>query len=276
MTDTDIPRVAHFVFGMRAQDEPFHLVHYLAIASCLAVVEPVEVFVHCHELPYGAYWDLIRPRVTIHRVDPVAKVDACEYDPAIAPYRYAHHADFVRLDALAEWGGLYADIDTLFVAPLPDRCWRAPAVIGQEADVVDPRTGARRASASNALLLARPHAAFIEAWRARIGDALDGSWSAHSCFLAQDLATAMPADVMVAPRTWFHAFPPTRDGIRDLLEQRTDLGGVSSIHLMAHLWWDERRRDFTTVHAATIDERWIRERDVTYARAARPFLPGLG
>ena len=42
---------------------------------------------------------------------------------------------FIRLDVLARHGGLYADIDTLFLGPIPERCWNAPAVIGREADV---------------------------------------------------------------------------------------------------------------------------------------------
>ena len=69
-----IPRIAHFVFGLRSQDEPFHLVHYLALASCRAVLDPDEIFLHCHELPYGFYWDLARPLVTLRRVARVQRV----------------------------------------------------------------------------------------------------------------------------------------------------------------------------------------------------------
>jgi Glycosyltransferase sugar-binding region containing DXD motif len=276
MARADTPRLAHFVFGMKPQDEPFHLVHYLAIASCLEVVRPAEVFLHCAELPYGAYWDLIRPRVTVHRVAPVPTVEDFAYPPAVAPYRYAHHADFVRLDALAEWGGLYADIDTLFVAPLPDECWEAPAVIGSEADVIDERTGRLRASASNALVLSRRHGRFVQEWRERIADEFDGSWAAHSCFLAHDLAVSIPAHVRIEPRVRFHRFAPTPAGVADLLERDVgDLGDVCSMHLMAHLWWSDARREFSRVHARTIDERWIADAPVTYANAARRFLPGL-
>ena len=32
-----IPNVYHFVFGLRPQTEPFHLMFYLCLASCLAV-----------------------------------------------------------------------------------------------------------------------------------------------------------------------------------------------------------------------------------------------
>jgi len=45
---------------------------------------------------------------------------------------------------------------------------------------------------------------------------------------------------------------------------------------MAHLWWEEHRRDFLDLHAHMIDERWVREAEATYAVAARPLLPRHG
>lgn len=275
---TRIPRTAHFVFGLRPQVEPFHLVHHLAIASCAAVVAPERIVVHCHELPYGFYWDLTRPLVELERIEPVASVVEFPYDdPVVRRYSYAHQADVVRLDVLADHGGLYADIDTLFVHPPAAELWDAPAVIGREADVVDPRTGSARPSLSNALVMAEPRAAFVSRWREQIEGALDGSWSAHSCFLADDLARAHPDDVRIEPERTFHPFPPTREGLHRLLDSReTDLDGVVSIHLAAHLWWEESRRDFSPVHAQQIDEAWIRSATTTYALAARRFLPDHG
>jgi hypothetical protein len=270
-----IPRTAHFVFGLRPQVEPFHLVHYLAIRSCADVVAPERIVVHCHELPYGFYWDLARPLVELRRVEPVTAVVDYPYDdPVVRHYSYAHQADVVRLDVLAEQGGLYADIDTLFVSPPPPELWETPAVIGREAEVIDPRTGTARPSLSNALLMAEPGAAFVTRWRAQIEGALDGSWSAHSCFLADELARAHPDDVVVAPERTFHAFPPSPDGLRRLLvERETDLDGIVSIHLAAHLGWEEARRDFSPVHAQQIDEAWIGAGTTTYALAAQRFLP---
>jgi Glycosyltransferase sugar-binding region containing DXD motif len=275
---TRIPRTAHFVFGLRPQVEPFHLVQYLAIASCVEILRPDTIMFHCHELPYGFYWDLARPLVELHRIAPVAAVTEFPYDdPVVRHYSYAHQADFVRLDVLARHGGLYADIDTLFVASPPDALWEAPCVIGREADVFDPRAGHARSSVSNALIMAEPRARFVERWRSEIGAALDGSWSAHSCFLADDLTRALPDDVRVEPERTFHAFPPTPDGLRRLLVDReTDLTGVASIHLAAHLWWEEPRRDFSPVHARQIDERWIRSGTSTYAATAQRFLPDHG
>lgn len=275
MADDGIPRIAHFVYGFRPQRQPFHLVHYLAIASCRERLRPDEVFVHCHELPYGFYWDLIRPHVTLRRVQPVATVTDHEYDePLVAHNSYAHQADFVRLDVLAELGGVYADVDTLFVGEMPDGMWGGRCVIGREHDVLDPRTGRSRSSISNALIMAPPGAAYVERWRARIAAEFDGSWSAHSCFLADDLAREHPGEVRVEPPRTFHDFASTPEGLRRLLEEdESDLEGVVSIHLAAHLWWDEERRDFSAVHGRMIDEAWVRSARCTYASQARAFLP---
>ena len=204
-----MPRIAHFVFGLRADAEPFHLVHYLAIASCLEVVQPDEVYVHCHHQPSGPYWDLIAPRVVVHRVEPDA-----------------HHADVVRLDVLAEHGGLYADLDMLFVGRFPERLWRAPFVIGREADVPD-GAAVTRPALSDALLMSQPGSAFVEAWRAEIGEAFDGSWANHSRFLAHDLATRFPDDVHVEPQRTFHTFEPTPSGIALMSRTRQTISTVS-------------------------------------------------
>jgi len=273
-----IPRIVHFVFGLRPQLEPFHLVHHLAVASCAAVLAPDAIHFHCHELPYGLYWDLTRPLVELHRIEMVGAVSAFPYeDPLVKHYSYAHHADVVRLDVLAEHGGMYADIDTLFVAPPRDELWDAPAVIGREANVDDPRTGQSRTSLSNALVMAEPRARFVVHWRSEIEGALDGTWSAHSCFLADDLSRRLPNDVVVEPERTFHAYAPNPDGIRRMLVERdTDLTGIASLHLAAHLWWEESRRDCSDVHARQINEEWVRAGACTYAAAARQFLPQHG
>jgi len=271
-----LPRLAHFVFGLDPRDEPFHLVNYLALASCLAVVKPDELHLHCHNLPYGFYWDLIRPKVELHRIEPVREIAEFHYHPTTARFAYAHHADFVRLDVLAKWGGLYADIDTLFLAPFPDHWWSAPALIGREADVEDP-PGRVSPSLSNAVVMSRPGGAFVEAWRERTPAAFDGSWSAHSCLLAHELAEQMPAEVVVVPQRALHAFEPTPAGLRRLLvDPPTSVAGIVAVHVMAHLWWEESRRDFLDLHGRMINERWVRGVSTVYGVEARRFLPVHG
>jgi hypothetical protein len=126
--------------------------------------------------------------------------------------------------------------------------------------------------------MSAPGSEFIDEWRAQIADAMDGSWSAHSCFLADDLARAHPDMVHVEAERTFHPFPPTPTGLRRLLvDLEDDLSGIASVHLAAHLWWEDDRRDFLAeVNARVIDESWIRAGGATYARAASRFLPDHG
>lgn len=272
-----IPRQFHFVFGLRERPEPLHLVFYLSLESCRRLHPGAPIFLHCHHLPFGPYWDLIRhtPELRVVPVNPDPFIASYRYaHRGMNRYRYAHHADVVRLDALVEHGGIYADIDTLFLKPMPAAMLRHPFVIGREDDVLCHRTGRLQPSLCNALLASRQGAPFAIHWRQQLYEAFDGSWSNHSGFLAYALSQRHPDQVHVEqPRTFYrHGFRPA--GVRMLMEGRDyDFDGMVSMHLWSHLWWDRRRREFSTVHAGLVTEDYVRTVDTTFTVAARPFLP---
>jgi glycosyltransferase involved in cell wall biosynthesis len=271
-----IPRVAHFVFGLREQDEPFHFLHYVSLESCRRVLEPEAMYFHHKHLPWGPWWDRIRPYLTLVRVDEVDEILSVDYLPGRVPpeYRYAHHADFIRLDALLEHGGVYADIDTIFVRPFPDELFDARFVIGREPAVRDEHTGELRPSLCNALMMAERGAPFARAWRMEMADHLDGTWSNHSGFLPERLSRARPEMVRLEPEVSFFPFGPSRAGLSKLLEQRAPLSaGTLSVHLWAHLWWDRQRRDFSSAHAGWCVPSVLRTAPTTLADLARPYLP---
>ncbi len=194
-----------------------------------------------------------------------------------ARYRYAHHADFVRLDALIETGGLYADIDTLFVRPFPPELFGAKFVIGREDDVRDELTGAVRPSLCNALLLSEPRSLFAVMWRRTAAGALNGTWSNHSTLLPHELsetAARTPCGSSRAARSTSTA-PTARTSRGCSSSSRTSPAGVYSIHLWAHLWWSEERRDFST-DARRAARRGLRSAsvDTTYNVLARAVPPG--
>lgn len=273
---TRIPNIAHFVFGLAEQVEPFHVVHYLAIESCRRLVRPDRILFHYRYEPYGSWWDLVRPHLELVAVDEVPEVLQAAYEERLVPerYRYAHQADFVRLDALFAHGGIYADIDTLFLRPFPDDLRECPFVIGREGSVRDERTGEVRPSLCNALMACKPGSAFARAWRDEMAAALNGTWSNHSGFLAEELARRMPDEVHVEQSRTFFPFAPTPEDIEALLEgYEMQLGDAMSIHLWAHLWWEADRVDFSNVHAALLTPRRIKTRDTTYNVLARGHLP---
>jgi hypothetical protein len=271
-----VPRHFHFIFGLREQTEPFHLVHYLCLESCLRVNQPDRVTLYYHYQPYGHYWNLIKHRIELVRVPLHPGVASQHYDdPLISrKLRYAHHADFIRLEKLLEHGGVYADIDTLFVRPIPEALYEKPFVIGREDPVTDPRTGVTQDSLCNALMLAEPGSAFARIWLERMPAALDGSWSNHSCQLAERLRAEFPCLVHVEPSVSFYPYMWTRPALRALLEENHPLPpGAFSIHLWAHMWWATDQNHFTTVNGGLLTHDYLRKSDMTYAQASRAFLP---
>lgn len=274
-----IPRVAHFVYGLADQREPFHFLHYVSLESCRRVLEPEVIYFHHKHLPWGPWWERIEPHLTLREVDHVAEVLTARYLPGRVPdsYRYAHHADFIRLDALIEYGGLYADIDTIFLHPFPDELFDAPFVIGREPPTLDERAGRLRASLCNALLMSEPGAEFAQRWRAQMPDALDGTWSNHSGFLPEWLSRRLTAAVRVEPEERFFPFPPTPAGVSQLLEQGLPVpAGALSVHLWAHLWWERQRRDFSQAHGGWCSPPFIRGARTTLADIMRPYLVDRG
>lgn len=277
---TEIPRIFHFVFGLRSQNEPFHLLHYLCLESCRQVNQPEAIHFHYLNEPWGYWWDRIRPHLVLHHVDPEPFVrDTTRYantpEGRIIRQRnldYAHESDFIRMKVLQTWGGGYADMDTLFLQPMPDEFYREQFVIGAEQDEVEEHDPMKR-SLCNALMLAQPESAYLARWLENMYRVFDGTWSRHSCQEATRVRQQIPDAVRVLPKRCFHRHGADPVGVYTLFEGLDeDFSGMYSMHLWAHLWWDEWRTDFTTVHGGMIDEDYVRYAETTYAVAARRFL----
>lgn len=280
-----IPRIFHFVFGLKEQTEPFHLMHYLCLASCRARHPEAAIFMHYRNLPWGLWWDEILPHITLQKVAGVPPDWQRERYQSSADGRqtiahnwsYAHEADFLRLDILLEHGGVYADMDSFFVQPYPERWFdgSAQCLMAEELPVNDAADVAVP-SLCNAVILAAPNAAFIRAWREQMADAFDGSWSNHSCALAAKLWRENAAPIQVLPAQSFFAFPWTIKGMQRLFEhdesRAPNMTNVFSIHLWAHLWWSESRMDFTRFHAGLITLDNVMRGGNTYFELAKPLL----
>lgn len=271
----------HFVFGLKPQTEPFHLMHYLCLQSCRRLHPLSVLHLHYRHLPHGPWWDKIAPYLTLHQVE--------GQTPGYAPERYqhssegrlieqaglsyAHESDFIRLQALLEHGGIYADMDTLFVRPYPDALFQHDCVLGEESTYPDTDTGIHRPSLCNAVIMARARAPFVAQWLDMAKENFDGTWSRHSCQAAGALWSRSPGQVHVLPWWWFYGFPATKVGLQALFESQAPVpDGLCSIHLWAHLWWSSDRVDFSAFHHGLLNESYVRQVDTTYARLARPFL----
>lgn len=271
-----IPRHFHFIFGLKEQKEPFHLAFYLALESCLQVNRPEALSFHYHYEPFGEYWERIRDRLILEKVNLEEFIlENPRYEESdegmfirLNDLDYAHQSDFIRLKVLGEKGGVYADIDTLFVNPLPDELFDEEFILGREDDNPE-----RSDTLGNALILSRPESEFAGRWLDYGYRVFDGSWNRHSCRAAAELAAENPRALRILPARAFYHFAHSPPGLRALFEERhQDLAGVFSIHLWAHLWWDPWRRDFSSFHADLLTEDYVLGGETTYAAVARRFL----
>lgn len=276
-----IPNRFHFVFGLKPQIQPFHIAEYLCLESCIQVNRPERIDFYYHYEPYGEWWERISPKVELHRVELESHVRdhpsyfTHEEGRFIKGWNldYAHQSDFLRLRILLEHGGIYADMDTIFVNPLPRDLFDKEFVIGEEDPVQGPDEDEPHASLCNAFLMSAPDAEFGRSWLERMHEVFDGTWSRHSCMEAALLQAEAPDSVHVVPKRSHYKHPATQEGIRTLLEDvDSDNEGVYSMHLWAHLWWSALRTDFTVFHAGLLTEDHIRNVDTTYNVVARRFL----
>jgi hypothetical protein len=275
-----IPKHFHFIFGLKPQKEEFHIAYYLCLKSCLAVNKPDRISFYYHYQPYGEWWDRIEPELELIRVDLeefiVDNPDYLRHQEGQFIYasnlNYAHQADFIRLRILIEQGGVYADMDTLFVHPLPTELFHNDFVIGTEGDIAD-KNGVMQRSLCNAFMLSRPAAIFPTQWLENMYKVFNGSWRQHSCIEASKLAKQFPDALTILPKKHFYHHDFSPKGIFTLFEGLdTDFDGVYSMHLWNHLWWESTRIDFSNFHHGLLTENYIQNKNTTFAVAARRFL----
>lgn len=251
-----IPKEFHFIFGLKEQTAPLHMVHALAVKSCIAVNRPDSVVFHHHFEPYGPWWDWLRPHLTLEKARPPREIAGMPISS------YAHQADVLRLEILMANGGVYADMDTLFVHPMPDELYTHPFVMAPQG----------HEGLCNALMMAEKGSRFAAAWLKdhvhcfQGGEPGSREWDNHSIFYPSLLARKMPDAIHIEPQKSFFHFLYTRAGIAAMFDRNEPLDSdVYSLHLWENCSWSR-------IQGLTPEV--LRSEDTTYNRIARTFLPG--
>lgn len=259
-----IPQIYHFAYGCHDREEPFSLVHYLCLESCRQINRAERMFVHCHHLPHGPWWERIREHLTCNQV------------PAGRPlggHRGACTAlevDRIRLEQLLIHGGVSADIDSLFIEPLPAHLFAKEFVLGEDPAGLPGCT----ATPGTGLMMAAPGAPFCRAWREALPTAFGASRDSATRRLAAELLITHPDWVHLEPARTFYALPATGDRWQQVLTGRLpELTGAAWLHLGSL----PRHRTPTDepygLPPGGITEPYLRQVDTAYARLVRPFLP---
>lgn len=248
---TAIPKIVHFVYGLRDPNPTLDLIHYTAIKAAHDVLQPTKIMFHYHYMPVGDNFERARPMLTLRQVPLVEKV----FDRPVS--HYAHRADVVRLQVLEEFGGIYLDLDLISVKPV-DHLLDREFIMAQEG--VDGSVGL-----CNAMIMARPHSRFVQRWFATYALFDSAEWNYHSVILPGKLAPFFRNEITVLNHTAF--FWPLWDshGLRTLyLEKSYDF----SANLGTHIWESAANKNLMK----DISEKVIMEIDTSLYCQIRPLL----
>lgn len=246
-----IPKIVHFVYGLRDPGPTLDLIHYAAIKSAHDVLKPDKIMFHYHHMPVGENFERARPMLTLRQVPLVTTV----FGQPVT--HYAHKADVVRLEVLEKYGGIYLDLDLISLKPV-DHLLDREFVMAQEG--VEGSIGL-----CNAMIMARPHSRFVQRWYSTYASFESTNWNYHSVILPGKLAPFFPKEITVLNHTAF--FWPLWDshGLRTLyLEKTYDF----SANLGTHVWESAANKNLMK----NINEKVVMEIDNSLYCQLRPFL----
>lgn len=105
----------HFIFGLSENfnEKPFEFFHYLNIKSCYLTQNKPTIYMHCiYEPKNNIWWEKIKEFVKIITYKELPEIIYNCNNKKV--WRIEHQSDIFRLLILKQYGGVYADVDTLF------------------------------------------------------------------------------------------------------------------------------------------------------------------
>ncbi|KAM4056377.1 glycosyltransferase sugar-binding containing DXD motif domain-containing protein [Hirsutella rhossiliensis] len=260
-----IPNVVHFVIGPD-KPNPVTLMLWLAIRAAAINLPGCEIRLHYVYLSEdGPWWKDVRRLVTLTRHGPEFLDDFSHLTPPPSEWNPAHKADILRLQILRAQGGIYLDTDAIILRPLDK-------LLSGRRDVILGHEGGHRKGMTNAVILAKPAAGFVERWYQAYNDFDPKRWNQHSVILPAKLADEHPDEVCQLPPAaffwplwpqhhvdWMHV-PLSRDESAAVAAamERTN-GSLFGEQLVYHAWNHPAQRyvrDLTPERIKTEDTRF--------------------
>ncbi|GJQ15756.1 hypothetical protein GpartN1_g7547.t1 [Galdieria partita] len=224
-----VPDTVHFIFGLREDfdGKPFGIVQFLSVLSVKLRLNPTNMILHYAFEPCSIWWNATKEMVTLRKV--TAPTHIC----GRPLFSAAHRADYLRLEILHEFGGIYVDMDVLVLKPF-HFLRQYDFSLGEEG--VNASVGL-----GNAVLIARKGAVFLKRWRAEYCRHFDSShWNHYSVMLPHRIYRKFPGEANVLPHYAFYMPLWDTEGLCELYFN-TSQGEETENHLAIHLWSEKAK-----------------------------------
>lgn len=257
-----IPNIIHFVYGFKKQDEEFDLYKYLAIKSSIDVNIPDKVYFHYKYEPYGKYWNMIKPFLTLEYVEPATEIYGNEL------LHYAHQADVTRLQKLQKYGGIYLDIDTICLKSFEDlRVY--DFVIGSQGN----KNNSEIYGLCNAVMLSKPNCEFVIEWIDTYttfrSKGRDEYWDEHSVLMPLKLSYKYSNKIKILENNAF--YNPLWYNINEILFNKNfkldEYKKIINSNYCIHLW-----DTYSNKYLSKLTEENILNDNTLYNIFARKFI----
>merc|ERR1711939_127135 len=212
--NNEIPNIVHYVQLSKAADAEFHFEfkHFLSVYSSVVYLRPKTIYLHTDFSEEAIRKVLVSEDPKHKWTRRLLGLKAVKVRHVRAPTvaagngkrieKIQHKSDFVRMDAIYEFGGLYMDFDVL---PLRDitslRRSGFKNIVGRE----------HGGQINNGCWLSAPKTAMVDIFRSEASEIFDGRWTTHSCKLLTTVSERLvrtPGEVLImdmlafAPSSW--------------------------------------------------------------------------
>lgn len=203
-----IPNIVHYIWLLRDPSQ-FELSFkvFLSIYSAHAVLRPDRIYIHTDAddsvleaaRAYGTIWTqrvLALPQLVVQHTETLN-----ETIRGVPVEALEHKSDFMRLDVLRNWGGIYLDTDVIVLRDMTDlrrsgfASVVSPSMVRVWKNVVE-----TLGFLNNGVMMATPGSMLIDLFWHASHQFFDGNWTTASTSLLTDLAnrlTNVPGQVLV-------------------------------------------------------------------------------
>ena len=116
-----VPNIAHMFW---ISEKPMSFLFYLSCLSQIYILRVDALYLHGDKMPHGPHWDIIKRESKLHFVKRSWPNRVFSNHVNILN----HMADVFKVDVMLRYGGIYTDVDAVWINPLPSHIREYEAV----------------------------------------------------------------------------------------------------------------------------------------------------